>query len=635
MSENTNRATIVHKMWEDGQAHMKKLGLTSQIPLNRNFYENKQWGIVKKGTEKLPRPQFAQIEQYVNTKVANIVSSPVKAQFFSKDNDEAGDTLTNFDEFISKEIKESTLREDVVFSGAIDGSGFLHYFFNQDKRDQRGQYAGGLDCEELDILDIIVSNPRERDIQKQDWIIVSERITVQEARNECDDETRAKLIHSDEFEPKSEDDIEKDDSNLVDVYVRYFRIDNEVYFEKCTKDVVIQEATPLNPDINYNEALKSKNLKTDDNTQESVEDVSNSSTPDSVDKNKKAIRRAFSLYPIAKFDYKKRKKCFYGRSEVEDKISNSVAVNYNTAMMCLSVENQGWGTTVAKEGALGVNVKLTNDPSKILIDKYKGQGQGFYALNKQPFSVQSIQLNNDIIEKTKTFAGVTDVITGQPDYKNQSGYAIAYLQQQALKPIDLMVKNYHAFIEDCEKIKLQFYLLFYDNKTFTVNKEDEATKKEDEKSTNQVIFKREEFIDMDFNITVEVGAGTQFSELGGINMLDNLYASGQITPRQYIKMYPQNILPNKNKLLKIFEENENNELLLTKEKLKETSQYLAQAISLLKEQNTKVYQAQKTLQENERLRGQISDVGGAYTETRNDAEQLARIVKQREIPNGN
>ena len=76
-------------------------------------------------------------------------------------------------------------------------------------------------------------------------------------------------------------------------------------------------------------------------------------------------------------------------------------------------------------------------------------------------------------------------------------------------------------------------------------------------------------------------------------------------------------------------------MLLTKEQLKETSQYLAQAIQLLKEQNTKVYQAQKALQENERLRSQVSDFGGAYTETRNDAKQLARIVKQQEIPNGN
>lgn len=629
------RTSAIYKMWENGKSYKDKLGLTAQIPLNRDFYENRQWGTVKKGTEKLPRPQYAQVELIVNTKVANILSSPTKSQFFSKDNAESGNILTAFNETISKEIKEKEIRQDVVFSGAVDGNGFAHYFYNENKRNQRGEYEGGLDLEEIDFQDIVVSNPREPDIQKQDWIIVSKRVSVQEAKAECNDESRKQLIHSDEYSPKDNTDMENDDNELVTIYTRFFRIDNEVYFEKSTKYTLISEATALNPTINYNKEVK---LRTADSNKEHDEDYSNKSAPDKIEVKleEEQIIRQFSKYPIAKFTYKKRKGSFYGRSEVEPLINNAIAVNYNTAMMCLSVENQGWGTIVAREGALGVGSKLTNDPSKILIDKYKGQANGFYPLNKQPFSVQSLELNSDIMDKTKSFSGAADVITGEPDYKNQSGYAIAYLQQQAQKPIDLIVKNYHNFIKECEEIKLQFYLLYYDNKKFTVeNSEQVSDADNQENATNELLFNGKEYINMDFNITVEVGAGTQFSELGGINMLDHLFAAGQITPKQYIKMYPQNILPNKNELLNIFEENENSEIQVLKAKLADTTQYLSQALNLLKEQNQRVYQAQKTIAENEKLRGQVTDIGGAYTETRNDAEQLARFVKQQENPIGN
>lgn len=625
MDLNENRSYIITKMWEDGKSYKDKIGLTEQIPKNRDFYENRQWGEIKVETKRLPRPQFSMVEQNINTKVANILSSPIKSQFFSKDNSEAGNILTSFNESISKEIKEDEIRQDIVFSGAIDGTGFAYYFYNKSKRSQRGEYAGGLDCEEIDIQDIVVSNPNEQNIQKQDWIIVRKRVSVLEAKSECENENDVQLIKPDNYSQKDNTYTERSNNELVTVYTRFFRIESEVYYEKCTSNVLLKGATPLNPDITFNKSLKLRNENLDEGTDE---DFSNMSSPDELFKNNESISRHFSNYPIAKFTYKKRKGSFYGRSEAEPLINNNIAVNYNTAMMCLSTENQGWGTIVAREGALGVGTRLTNDPSKILVDKYKGAANGLYSLNKQPFSQQVIELNNEIIDKTKSFSGVTDVIAGEPDYKNQSGYAIAYLQQQAQKPIDLIVKNYHNFIKECEEIKLQFYLLYYDNKQFTVEIEEDSDKKYDE-----YVFNGSDYINMDFNITVEVGAGTQFSELGGINMLDNLYASGKLSPLQYIKMYPTNILPNKNELIKIFKEQESSEINILKKQVEELESYLSQSLNLLKEQNQKVYQAQKALAENEKLRGQVANIGGAYTETRNDATQLAKLASQNQ--NGN
>ena len=498
------------KLWEDYrncQSYRGEMGYYANILSNINFYEGRQWGEIRKGTERLPRITLNQIEMIVDNKVSNILATPTSIKFFCKDNQEAADELTEFNTYMEKELKVERLSKKVVKQGAIEGTAFVHAFWNAEKVGKRGEYEGGVELEIIDALHIGFQNPKECDLQKQKWIIIETREDVDEVKRLCDDDTMKELICPDE---QGEDriNIEQVGSNLVTVLTRYFRKDGEVYFEKGTRAVIFQKARAISPKIN--EALLDDEY-----------DAVDADLPDKPEGKETDFTRKASLYPLALYTYKDRKDCIYGRSEVTPLRNNNTAINFNTSMMCLAVEHQAFGKLVAKEGALDINTRLTNDPSKVLIDKYKG-GQGLYSLPTQPFSPQAMQLNNDIMEVTRTVTGSTEVMTGEIMGANQSGTSIAYLQQQANKQVTENVKTFRRFREDLAEVLLQFYILFYTDKEYIIEPKD------DTEEEREGIFDGGKYGELDFTVTIEAGAGTQYSELAGINMLDNLLNAGAI-----------------------------------------------------------------------------------------------------------
>ena len=276
-----------------------------------------------------------------------------------------------------------------------------------------------------------------------------------------------------------------------------------------------------------------------------------------VEENK--TRFIANLYPIEVYQYKQRKNCIYGRGEVEPIISNNRTINFNTAMMSKGVEDQGFGTIVQREGALRPGEKITNDSSKVLIDRYKGGQNGFYSLSKNPFNPDAYQLNKDILETTRQITGATEVMTGEVMYNNQSGTSIAYLQQQAKRPLEKLCKRYKQFRIRCAEIMFQFYCLFYEEKEFLLKKNNE-TNFENQDITIKDSFKGKEYRNIDFDITVEIGSTNEYSEISELSLLDTLLKGNYISLKTYYKLYPDHLLPSKEQLLAELESNENLEL---------------------------------------------------------------------------
>ena len=452
---NQDRLESIWKAYKDGKAYQKSISMETMIPLCVDFYEGRQWGKVSEDarTKNLPRPTFNQIEMIVNSKTSGIYSTPLKIVFNSNDMPELADKLTAFNSQIEKEMKLDDICEEMINQAAVENSSFIHVFWDADACGKRGEFKGGVRAEMLEPLNVIVHNPRETDIQKQKWIIIVSRCELDAVKEMCSNAAQRRLIAPDNNENLRSGETEQEGSELVTVLTRYFKNNGEVYFEKVTKNVVLCEPTALNPDINKS-YIK--------------EDAASADVPEDVrDENeeKKLVEYKAGLYPVEVYQYKAKKNCIYGRGEVEPIIPNNRTINFNAAMMSKSVEDQGFGTIVAKEGALAKGDKITNNPTKLLIDRYKG-GQGFYALNKQPFNPQTYQLNKDILETTRSVTGATEVMTGEIMGANQSGASIAYLQQQAQKPLDKLAKRYRKFRQRLAEILLQFYVLFYEDKEF-------------------------------------------------------------------------------------------------------------------------------------------------------------------------
>ena len=271
-------------------------------------------------------------------------------------------------------------------------------------------------------------------------------------------------------------------------------------------------------------------------------------------------------------------------------------------MMSKGVEDQGFGTIVQREGALRVGEKITNDSSKILIDRYKGGQNGFYNLTKQPFTPEAYQLNKDILETTREITGATEVMTGEIMYNNQSGTSIAYLQQQAMRPLERLCKRFKRFRTNCASILYQFYCLFYEEKEFIIKKSniEEENKLENSEVLIKDIFRSSDYRNIDFDITIQVGATNDYSEISELSLLDNLLKEKYISLKTYYTLYPDHLLPSKERLIKELENDENQE----KEQLKIENEKLKQEIIDLKNsfEYTVIYKKLTSLKdENEKL----------------------------------
>lgn len=635
-NNNQERLNQIWNEYKDGKQYQKEIGLETMIPLCVDFYEGRHWGKVSDKTKTLPRPIFNQIEMIVDSKDAGILATPLKILFSSQEAPNLANKLTAFNKQMEKEMKLDDIWSEIVGQATVEGSSFIHFFWDSEAYGRRGEYKGGTRAEIIEPLNVIVHNPRETDIQKQKWIIIETRCELEAVKSMCKNKTDAMMIEPDNNE-NIRDEKEQNGSKLVTVLTKYFKKDGEVYFEKATKKVFICQATALNPEINSNLI---RNTQKEDSAESNLPD-----TPKSEQVEYKA-----TLYPIEVYQYKRRKNCIYGRGEVEPIIPNNRVVNFNTAMMSKSVEDQGFGQVVAKEGAMSKGDRFTNDPTKLLIDRYKG-GTGFYTLQKQPFNPQTYQLNKDILETTRSVTGATEVMTGEIMGANQSGASIAYLQQQAQKPIDNLSKRYRKFRERCAEILLQFYVLFYEDKEFynDVNSE-ESLKLIKEKllsqgeNNQQIIqelsnipvepikfkdlFNGSEFRDYEFDITIEIGAGTQYSELVTVNILDNLLNAGKISLRTYYNVYPQNLLPNKKELLKDLDEQEKGQIAQLSQMVQNQQSQLEQYASAIQRLNEIANNISGTINENMKLKELLAQLQAEYTGKINIANQENAILRQ-------
>jgi hypothetical protein len=608
----------ISKIWEDWKncsSYLKEKNFFDIVPKCIKFYEGDHWGKISERTKDLPRVTINQTEMITNSKVAGLLSNAIKVTFASDKYQEFAEKMTRFNNFIEKELKFDEVCADVVEDGAVVGCAPVYVYWDEDKTDKHGKNNGSIVIEQIDMLNLGVHNPKELDIQKQKWIILKTRQEVDEVKNLLEDPSKADLIQPDDEDNDTtlEYNKEQEGSKLCTVVTKFYRKDGEVYFEKATRNVLIHGARPLNPKL-----IKTK----DDDGNEVIADV----------------KCKASLYPVELYVYKKRKGCIYGRGEVEPIIMNNKAVNFSFSMMAKSIEDLGFGTVVAKESAIGKGERLSNDPTKILIDKYKGAGQGFYSLNKQAFSAQVPQAINAILETTRSVTGATEVMTGEVTGANQSGTSIAYLQQQAQRPLSKLVERYKRFRERMAEIFNMFYVLYYEGKEFTYEKEDEEIQQpqtvipgmnpQPQKTVEFDTFNGSDFEEIDFSITAQAGTGSQWSELTELNMLEMALTQGQIDFETFIKAYPPHLITNKKILLDGIEATKNGALAQAQAMIEQLQAQVSAQNEQIKGMEDTIDKTSQVIKKNRELEKYFAELQNEYANKINLANAVNQEVTQ-------
>lgn len=395
------------------------------------------------------------------------------------------------------------------------------------------KYNGGLNGQVIDCLSVVFANPKQKDEQKQKWIIIQSRENVKTLKKIAEsygiNKEEIELIQADDDTEKNYNMEEQENEEYATVLTRYFRKNGEVYYIKSTKNMIVQPETPLTPDASNVELDLDEEGKTNEDNE-------------MVDIDEPAIEPVkMTLYPIVVESYDSREKSIYGIGEVEQIIPVQKAINFNYAMMQMAGQNMGFPKVVIRPRALQ-GKKITNTPGEVITD-YSPNFDGIRYLNPPNFSSMPLTVSDKLIEVIRIVTGSTEVVSGEVLGKNMSGSAIVALQTQSKVPIEDMQKAFWRAHEKIARIWEQFFKTYYRFDTQYVIEND------NQQELN--VFNGSLYENVEFETTIDVGPGSAYSESLSINLLESALQRGDITFDDYINLYPESAMPFKAQLKEI------------------------------------------------------------------------------------
>lgn len=508
-------------LYQEGIAYHNKMGFTTKFPTFVRFKEGDQWPQPTERTKNLPRPVLNIIEMIVRNKRSSVLDQPVSIvyrqggatnnEIADQMQQDAAENMTEYARKVWDRADMDKLCTEAVDDAATNGTGIWHFYWdNSIKGGQNTPYVGELRGESVDALNFFVANPQVRDVQKQDYIIIAQRMKVSAARAMAKKkglpDAKIELILPDEFDESetyraARIELDGKENEKVTVLTKYYRKNGEVVYDKATRSVDICTAVPLTP---ADTAVKIK------------------------------------LYPVAAMNWKLRKACFYGIGEVEGLIPNQKLINFMQGMQGFAVQQMGFPKIIVAPGAL--KQPLTNEPGEIITDYTKG---GISYLSPPPFSSAAAQLCNDMIDLTRVVTGTTEVATGESMGANMAASAIIALQNQAQTPVNEIQRHFWRAVKEIGRIWLEFF------KTYCSDEREIVVEMGDEMQGRT--FVGSSYANYDLDLQVDVGASSEYSAVLAQATLDKMLDRGDITIDQYIELSDPNVAPFKEKFKRMRE----------------------------------------------------------------------------------
>ena len=274
---------------------------------NERMIAGDQWHGV---SAKLPKTTYNFLEQQVNVKVSTLMADQLtihrKPDDLAEDDDReavAARAFTEQDKRNWERNKMDMLNEQVLLKAATGGLGGTFLFWDDELLTGNSHIVkGDFKGETLDAVSLYVANPNECDIQKQDWIIISSRHTVERVRKmaiaDGMSKDEAKEIKGDEtktyeaYDKAQQEQDKTKESNQVTVGLYMYKEEGRVWAVKFTANKILKKPTTTE----------------------------------------------LTRYPVAKMNWKTREKFIYGEAEVTYTVANQMNVNKLEAMRTLQAQ---------------------------------------------------------------------------------------------------------------------------------------------------------------------------------------------------------------------------------------------------------------------------------------------------------
>lgn len=383
--------TEVGKHFKDGISYQQSNSFPTKWAEYERFMSGDQWPAVSESskTKSLPRPVFNVINYVLSHKKASVQSENLKMIFTPEEFNNLGDIngedesilllatqgadlFTKYSSSCWEKIQQDKLNDELLTSASTLGSGFLHYFWdNNIKGGVINKYVGEIAGEFIDPSNIFFSNPNIADIQKQEYITIVSRKSAKKVRDIGKEngvpDTLLALIRGDkDLTSQIYDSAKKEvnDSENVNLLTEYYMKNGTIHFIRVCNDIIVKGET--------NTGLR--------------------------------------IYPIAFMNWRLRKGSIYGTGDCEGIIPNQKAINFLLALQILSVQNTAWPKLLVKPGSL--KQKITNTPGEIITD-YSLGGDGIKPMATVSYNPQTSMLVDSIVSLTKEFSNAHESVMGQ------------------------------------------------------------------------------------------------------------------------------------------------------------------------------------------------------------------------------
>ena len=534
-------ASQVFQEYKDAKSYKNGIGsngLYEQAKKNERFMLGDQWNGADIGD--LPKVVMNVIKQIGDFKVSNIISNPIAAIYefdgvpthleaqrtpdiqqlsqtmqgvmkpaeeeipFEAEINAISTSLTSHFRSVWERCKMDKLNQTGVRKAYVHGAYVLYSYFNPHLK--TGLYAdenrktavkGDIEAEILNIANVYFGEPSECDVQKQPWIIISQRKALKDIKREMGNNGRPKADienvkadneNSNVGNYNQENDSKKEYCTLL---TRFWREGDAIMAMQCVENCIVKEAWDT----------------------------------------------GISLYPFSLFVWDETDNCIYGHSEITELIPNQVAINRMLSLEILSEMMMGMPKIIYD--ATAISQEITNDPGQIIAVENSGDVRNaVYYLNPAQISPNWNRVQQSLIDNTKSISGATAVALG--DVRPENTSAIVALREAANQPLQPILNRYYFFVEDVARIWGEMILKKYGKRSLRVTSGGQVS---------YIPFDADKYKDMMLTAHIEVGPSTLWATSTVISTLDNLLQLQAIDIVQFLERVPEGIIPKKQELI--------------------------------------------------------------------------------------
>lgn len=505
MNKNT---TVAWRQYEAGKEYKRRIGLYENTRRNERYYRGDQW--YGSSVPDLPRPVFNIIRRIVDYLVCTVVSGNISILYTNDDlpfteSSAERELIVREIELLSKNAsyrwekdKLEALMYELVLDAALSGDGVLYCYW--DPCLKTGQpYTGDIVTRKLDNTSLFVSDVNSRDIQSQDYVILSGREKVSSLRAEARrfgasehdiKNIRANGVPSIFENSESSYELEDVDSEKATYLIKFYRENGHVVFEKSTRECVIRrEVTDM------------------------------------------------TRYPVTYFCWSPTRNSFHGTSPVSSMIPNQKFINLAYAMVMKHMTDTAFSKVIYDKSKIP---EWSNEVGEAIA----AVGGGNIADAVSVVGVGQMQNGyTDLIEtavaSTKEMNGATETALGNTEPTNTS--AILAMQEASHVPLMQVRAAFRKCLEELAAIWADMLLNYYpaDRKLlFSDNGKILAESIRTDRLKNALIC-----------ACVEIGSIEHSTPITTQLVLDKLLDGGHISADTYLSLLPSGVLRDRDNIV--------------------------------------------------------------------------------------